>query len=397
MKKSIFTSFATASFLFVGCSSSTTTPTEDTLTPTEVTVVDGYIKDANVTDANSMQAVQVDGSKGLYRFPDTPTYPLSAAGGTIVDTNVTFDINMTSHEGLVISPITTFIEDDTTLKNNLLTTTGMSEEQLLGDYIENNTSDIAKVSQALYVMIKDTNATDTFKASISSTIPADTTALIDTALSSTTNLESKTLLTKTKNYTGTPGQIETYLEQTKKDIANDLFANGAIAHNGYSYKTVTSPGTGKVWLDRNLGATQVCTSKDDSSCYGTYFQYGSDGKSFIETENITDDYTTDITVQERQTYWNKSDSSSICPLGFRVPTKAELEAESLGNAEVSYASFLKLPATGAKLHNAQVQAAAANTTLWTNTIDTKTFYMWDGTYPQDVGNVVGLPVRCIEE
>jgi hypothetical protein len=36
--------------------------------------------------------------------------------------------------------------------------------------------------------------------------------------------------------------------------------------NGIEYLTVTSPAKGKIWLDRNLGAIQVCTSSTDSSC-----------------------------------------------------------------------------------------------------------------------------------
>jgi hypothetical protein len=47
-----------------------------------------------------------------------------------------------------------------------------------------------------------------------------------------------------------------------------------IFFNNLVYSTVTSPDTGKVWLDRNLGATQVATSKTDSAAYGHYYQWG---------------------------------------------------------------------------------------------------------------------------
>jgi len=46
-----------------------------------------------------------------------------------------------------------------------------------------------------------------------------------------------------------------------------------ITHNGVAYDVVTSPYTSRVWLDRNLGATQVCTSFDDVDCYGDYYQW----------------------------------------------------------------------------------------------------------------------------
>jgi hypothetical protein len=31
-----------------------------------------------------------------------------------------------------------------------------------------------------------------------------------------------------------------------------------ILYKGFNYKTVTSPTTNKVWLDRNLGTSKVC-------------------------------------------------------------------------------------------------------------------------------------------
>jgi hypothetical protein len=37
---------------------------------------------------------------------------------------------------------------------------------------------------------------------------------------------------------------------------------------------VSSSKTGRVWLDRNLGATQVATSFDDSAAYGDLYQWG---------------------------------------------------------------------------------------------------------------------------
>lgn len=50
--------------------------------------------------------------------------------------------------------------------------------------------------------------------------------------------------------------------------------SGMIVHNGITYGTITSAETGRVWLDRNLGASQVCTSLDDEACYGDYYQWG---------------------------------------------------------------------------------------------------------------------------
>jgi len=44
--------------------------------------------------------------------------------------------------------------------------------------------------------------------------------------------------------------------------------------DGLTYNTVFNSTTGKVWLDRNLGATQVATSSTDANSYGWLYQWG---------------------------------------------------------------------------------------------------------------------------
>jgi len=43
--------------------------------------------------------------------------------------------------------------------------------------------------------------------------------------------------------------------------------------NASNFSTVTSK-TGRIWMDRNLGATQVATSPTDAKSYGYYYQWG---------------------------------------------------------------------------------------------------------------------------
>jgi len=152
-----------------------------------------------------------------------------------------------------------------------------------------------------------------------------------------------------------------------------------ITHHGITYDTVTSPYTGKVWLDRNLGASQVCTALDDPLCYGDYYQWGrntdgheksnsittstqatdinSSGDKFITDASGTYSYdwaySADSSGSLRLANWSVTDGSSVCPIGFRVPTIAELTAELLdsGSTEIqnntdAFDSFLKLPSSG---------------------------------------------------
>ena len=148
----------------------------------------------------------------------------------------------------------------------------------------------------------------------------------------------------------------------------------SITHNGTTYGFVTSPYTGKVWLDRNLGAAQVCTSFDDTACYGDYYQWGrnfdghEDSMSGTTTTQATDvtsvghgDFiindngrrdwaSVDATGATRMANWSKTDGSSVCPVGFRVPSFEELKAETLDNGvtnrDTAFSNFLALPSAG---------------------------------------------------
>jgi len=71
-----------------------------------------------------------------------------------------------------------------------------------------------------------------------------------------------------------PVLTDTQLHAVLGVVTNFILDDGGITHNGVKYDTVTSPYTGRVWLDRNLGASQVCTSATDTACYGDYYQWG---------------------------------------------------------------------------------------------------------------------------
>ena len=142
-------------------------------------------------------------------------------------------------------------------------------------------------------------------------------------------------------------------------------------HNGIRYSTVKSPYTGKIWLDRNLGASRVCTAFDDSQCYGNYYQWGRDedgheksnsrttstqatdinsaGSKFITSSSDYDyDWAKDADSDGslRSWNWSKTDGTSICPVGYRVPTIDELKEERLDEGEDAYSNFLKFPSAG---------------------------------------------------
>jgi len=209
----------------------------------------------------------------------------------------------------------------------------------------------------------------------------------------------------------------------------------SITHNGTTYGVVTSPYTGKVWLDRNLGAAEVCTSFNDTACYGDYYQWGrnfdghqdstsattstqatdvnSAGTDFITDDGTNNDdwaNTADSDGSLRQANWSKTDGTSVCPTGFRVPTLAELRAELLdaGSAQIqnrddAFNSFLKLPSAGGRgSFDGTMGVVAAWGHVWSSSAS--------GTYASslyfDSGSAgsgsygyraVGLSVRCLRD
>lgn len=88
-----------------------------------------------------------------------------------------------------------------------------------------------------------------------------------------------------------------------------------IYFEGLEYNEVRSE-TGRIWLDRNLGAKRVATSINDAQAYGNYYTFD------------------DIK----------------CPKGYRLPTREEWQAEIKSweskNSEGAFNSPLKLPVSG---------------------------------------------------
>jgi hypothetical protein len=215
-------------------------------------------------------------------------------------------------------------------------------------------------------------------------------------------------------------------------------AASGITHNGTSYGTVTSPITGKIWLDRNLGAARVCMAYNDASCYGDYYQWGrnidghqssSSATTPTQASNVTvvghGDFITsshpydwgfdvDENGATRQSNWSAIDGSSVCPAGYRVPTYSEMIAETdfgwvIFDHLSAFNSFLKLPTGGGRYPDSgNLGGQGSLGYLWTSSIDNLgTAYNWwsSSLYYLDTGADVtadvsrggGIAVRCIKD
>lgn len=161
-----------------------------------------------------------------------------------------------------------------------------------------------------------------------------------------------------------------------------------------TYGVVYNAGTGRCWLDRNLGASQVASSPTDASAYGDLFQWGraDDGHQSRTSATVASQSNTDapghgfFIAGERSDFdWRNPANDDLwqglngtnnpCPTGYRLPTDTELKAEintmTTKDTSGAYASVLKLPAAGnRKAKLGVVENEGAEGYYWTSTIHT---------------------------
>jgi|GEM_PF-768657 len=186
---------------------------------------------------------------------------------------------------------------------------------------------------------------------------------------------------------------------------------------------VKNPVTGKIWMDRNLGASQVATSYNDSEAYGDLYQWGrlTDGhekRNSVTTtilSNANDpghgdfiknpDDPWDWRVPQNDNLWQGVDMiNNPCPAGFRIPTKNEWEAERLtwssNDRAGAFGSPLKLPAAGSREGDGSKTGVGTSGAYWSSTPlgGSWALNFWhDDAYMQNNTRVKGFSVRCIKE
>jgi len=200
-------------------------------------------------------------------------------------------------------------------------------------------------------------------------------------------------------------------------------------NNGNVYSTVVTS-TGKTWLDRNLGATQVATSSTDEAAYGDLYQWGrgSDGHQFRGSGTTTTLSGTDVPVSpdnakfilapntpwdwrspQKDGLWQGvNGTNNPCPSGFRIPTGDELNNERLSwgsnNAAGAFGSPLKFTVAGARAGiDGSLFIDGSNGHYWSSTVEvggTGSRYLnFDSGTAGVLGAIraFGCSVRCIKE
>jgi hypothetical protein len=193
---------------------------------------------------------------------------------------------------------------------------------------------------------------------------------------------------------GTTGQNLTFCYGVPTWGPCPVFPAGTVncSANATLIVSVTNPSTGKIWMDRNLGATQVATSSIDAASYGDLYQWGrrADGHqcrtspttvtlssvdqptngNFILAPSAPNDWRSPQNVNLWQ---GVNGVNNPCPSSYRLPTETELNAERLSwsanTIAGAFASPLKLPLGGGRVGGSGALFGAGTDGLyWSSTV-----------------------------
>ena len=221
---------------------------------------------------------------------------------------------------------------------------------------------------------------------------------------------------ETVNFTDNAGN-----KVRKNILITNIYDNDAemFTFNGKDYKKIKSSKTKRIWLDRNLGANEVCTSSNNTQCVGDYFQWGRKVNgheklnSKVTTTTIEEDLENNATFINNKSApynWRKTKditlwtgNNSICPDGYKIPTEYELEAEFNINSQISpLNSILKIANSSFRKSSGELDKSN-DSYLWTNhakstliSFEAKALKFDEKTTYPLLGVSKGLPVRCIQ-
>ena len=217
------------------------------------------------------------------------------------------------------------------------------------------------------------------------------------------------------------------LTRTVIASSTSTFPDGTVFCGGVqtAIVPVTSPSTGKTWMDRNLGASKVATSSTDTGSLGDLYQWGrrADGHqcrnsltsttlsasntpsnaNFIIAPNTPFDWRS---PQNSNLWQGVSGTNNPCPSGYRLPTTIELNAEVQvwvnKNSVGAISSALKLPTANVRGSSSGViQATNSSIGLYwsstTNGTDSEVLQI-DGSQAAFFKGyrAYGFSVRCIK-
>ena len=188
------------------------------------------------------------------------------------------------------------------------------------------------------------------------------------------------------------------------------------------FSDVTNPSTGRIWMDRNLGATQVATSSTDAAAYGDLYQWGrgADGHQLRTSSTTSTQSSTDVPgnadyiLNNISPYdWRSTKNDNLwqgvngvnnpCPSGYRLPTIAEWSAErgtwSSDNDAGAFASPLKLTMAGVRQFSSN-SISTGKGVYWSSSVSgnnsTYIEFVTGFATTFSIYRTYGMSVRCIK-
>lgn len=182
---------------------------------------------------------------------------------------------------------------------------------------------------------------------------------------------------------------------TTEDEIKAAFIGDELYHGGIKYKVIFFQG--KLWLDKNLGASRVPTSPTDADGFGDLYQWGRDedghhyrtsgtviSTSGIDPANTDNLFNYPFSPSSRPTWmtfslidgdlWNSSGGeNNPCPPGWFPPTTGDFNQlrATVSNAATAFSSPLVLPSSGLRTGDAMGAISILNTEhlYWTRNQD----------------------------
>ncbi len=183
--------------------------------------------------------------------------------------------------------------------------------------------------------------------------------------------------------------------------------------------------TGKYWMDRNLGASQVATSSTDAASYGDLYQWGrgtdghekrTSGTTSTLSGSDSPGHGNFITPSSSPYDWRSPQNDNLwqgvnginnpCPSGYRLPTESEWDAErqswGSNNSAGAFASPLKLPVAGYRSSsNGSLNDVGSGGYYWSSTVSGTNARSLDfGSSSANMYSIIralGYSVRCFKD
>jgi uncharacterized protein (TIGR02145 family) len=188
--------------------------------------------------------------------------------------------------------------------------------------------------------------------------------------------------------------------------------------------------TGKIWMDRNLGAKQVAIFSSDEMAYGDLYQWGrsSDGHQLRTSTTSNTLSSSDVpnngnfiitsgdwrSTQNDKLWQGLNGVNNPCPTGFRIPSRdewlEEISSWSSKDSKGALASPLKLPEATSRGSDGTYcnSNCGIGGTYWLSTIGDNSQYSFQGSSYVGIFKVgaagassayraTGFSIRCIKD